>query len=66
MAMMELFFAQGGYGFYVWSSFGMAWLLLVWELAQLIRWRRGILARRARRDRTILACRIRKAGSELG
>ncbi|MCB2264342.1 MAG: heme exporter protein CcmD [Candidatus Thiosymbion ectosymbiont of Robbea hypermnestra] len=59
---MEMFFAQGGYAFYVWSSYGMALLLLVWELVQLFRWRRGILARRARRDRTILARRIRKAG----
>jgi heme exporter protein D len=25
------FFAMGGYAFYVWSSFGMCALVLVWE-----------------------------------
>jgi len=45
---MDTFFAQGGYAFYVWSSYGMALILLVWELAQLGRRRRAIVARRAR------------------
>lgn len=39
------FFSQGGYGFYVWSSYGMALLLLVTEIVQLRRQRRTILAR---------------------
>ncbi len=45
---MDTFFAQGGYALYVWSSYGMALILLVLELVQLVRRRRGILARLAR------------------
>ena len=39
------FFSQGGYGFFVWSSYGMAALLMVAEVALLVRQRRTILAR---------------------
>jgi heme exporter protein D len=42
------FFSQGGYAFYVWSSYGMALVLLVWELLQLRAQRRTILARLGR------------------
>lgn len=42
---MVEFFSQGGYAFYVWSSYGMALILLVLELVQLRRQRRTILAR---------------------
>jgi heme exporter protein D len=45
--MSELF-SQGGYGFYVWSSYGMGLILLVLELVQLRRQRRTILARLGR------------------
>lgn len=45
---MGEFFSQGGYAFYVWSSFGMALVLLVFELAQLRNQRRTILARLGR------------------
>jgi len=45
---MEIFFAQGGYAFYVWSSYGMALVVLIWELVQLGRRRRALLARLAR------------------
>lgn len=42
------FFTQGGYTFYVWSSYSMALILLVLELVQLGRRRRAILARLTR------------------
>jgi len=45
--MSELL-SQGGYGFYVWSSYAMGLILLVLELAQLRRQRRIILARLGR------------------
>jgi len=45
---MDTFFAQGGYAFYVWSAYGMALILLVLELVQLVRRRHAILARLAR------------------
>ena len=41
---MNEFFSQGGYGFYVWSSYGMALVLLVAEIIQLRKQRRTILA----------------------
>ncbi len=47
-SIMDAFFVQGGYAFYVWSSYGMALILLVLELVQLGRRRRAILARLAR------------------
>jgi heme exporter protein D len=45
---MRGFFSQGGYAFYVWSSYGMALILLVLELVQLRRERRAIVARLSR------------------
>ena len=39
------FLSQGGYAFYVWSSYGMGLILLVAELIQLRRQRRTILSR---------------------
>jgi heme exporter protein D len=45
---MGEFFSQGGYAFYVWSSYGMALLLLIFELLQLRNQRRTILARLGR------------------
>ena len=44
MTMTE-FFSQGGYAFYVWSSYGMGLVLLTAEIIQLRRQRRTILAR---------------------
>jgi len=46
--MMADFFAQGGYAFYVWSSYGMALLLLIIELVQLRSQHRTILTRLGR------------------
>jgi heme exporter protein D len=40
--------SQGGYAFFVWSSYGMALILLILELVQLRRQRRTILARLGR------------------
>ena len=45
---MGEFFSQGGYAFYVWSSYGMALILLALELMQLRNQRRTILARLGR------------------
>lgn len=42
---MSEFFAQGGYAFYVWCSYGVGALLLIAEIVQLRRKRRTILAR---------------------
>ncbi|MEE9344354.1 MAG: heme exporter protein CcmD [Methylococcales bacterium] len=28
------FFNMGGYGFYVWSSFGLTFVMLVWQIIQ--------------------------------
>ncbi len=28
------FFNMGGYGFYVWSSFGLAFVMLIWQIIQ--------------------------------
>jgi heme exporter protein D len=42
--MME-FFSQGGYAFFVWSSYGAALVLMVGEIIQLRRQRRTILSR---------------------
>lgn len=42
------FFSQGGYAFYVWSSYGMGLILLVLELVQLRHRRRTNLARLGR------------------
>ena len=44
MTMSE-FFSQGGYAFYVWSSYGMGLVLLAAEIIQLRKQRRTILAR---------------------
>ena len=45
---MDEFFSQGGYAFYVWSSYGVGLILLVLELVQLRSQRRTILARLCR------------------
>ena len=45
---MSEFYSQGGYAFYVWSSYGMGLILVVLELVQLRRQRRAILARLGR------------------
>ena len=39
------FLSQGGYGFFVWSSYGMGALLMVAEVILLLRQRRTILTR---------------------
>lgn len=45
---MSEFFSMGGYGFYVWSSFGMTALILVIEVVSLRR-RNNALIQRLRR-----------------
>jgi heme exporter protein D len=48
---MSAFLSQGGYAFYVWSSYGLALALLVVEVLLLRRDRRTILARLGRLTR---------------
>ena len=45
---MSAFFAQGGYGAYVWGAYGLTLILLVGEAWQLRSPRRPIPARRSR------------------
>ena len=45
---MSEFLSQGGYAFYVWTSYGLTLVLLVAEIVQLRRGRRTILARLGR------------------
>jgi heme exporter protein D len=45
---MSAFFSQGGYAFFVWSSYGMGLALLIIEVLLLRRERRTILARLGR------------------
>jgi heme exporter protein D len=45
---MSALISQGGYAFFVWSSYGMALILLILELVQLRRQHRDILARLGR------------------
>ncbi|HSO80622.1 MAG TPA: heme exporter protein CcmD [Chromatiaceae bacterium] len=45
---MNEFLSQGGYAFFVWSSYGMGLALLVAEMLLLRRERRTILARLGR------------------
>ena len=55
METLSQFFYMGGHGFYVWSAYGMATLLLVGELVFLRRRRKQAierLMREARADRT--------------
>jgi heme exporter protein D len=48
---MSGFLSQGGYAFYVWSSYGVGLLLLALEIIQLRRQRKTILTRLARLSR---------------
>ncbi len=54
---MKEFFAMGGYAFYVWTSYGLALVVLTINLLAPIRQRRRLLTdiarrmRRARRER---------------
>jgi len=42
--MMSTFFAMNGYGFYIWSAYGVAALVLVLEILALRSRRRTVLA----------------------
>ena len=48
---MSAFFSQGGYAFFVWMSYGLAFGLLLVEMLLLRRDRRTILARLGRLTR---------------
>ncbi len=45
---MTEFFAQGGYAFYVWGSYGLAAILMIAEIIQLNRRHETILTRLGR------------------
>jgi heme exporter protein D len=63
---MADFFAQGGYAFYVWSSYGMALGLLFFELAQLRSQQRTILTRLGRLMRMRAGNASAKSQASLG
>ncbi len=46
---LDNFLAMGGYGLYVWGSYGVTLVLIVTEIALLARRRRAIIARGTRR-----------------
>ena len=48
---MKEFFAMGGYAFYVWTSYGIALVVLVINLVSPVIQRRKLLADIARRQR---------------
>lgn len=48
---MAEFFAMGGYGFYVWGSYGVTAVLLLIEVITLLRRRRTLLRRLGRINR---------------
>jgi len=50
MTMSE-FFHMGGYAFYVWTSYGLALIVLLANVVAPLRQRRKILADLARRER---------------
>jgi heme exporter protein D len=47
----EEFFAMGGYALYVWSSFGVTALILVWEPIAILVRRKAIMQRLQREIR---------------
>jgi heme exporter protein D len=48
---MAEFFHMGGYAFYVWTSFGLATVILGWQFMQPLIHRRQLLAQMARKAR---------------
>jgi heme exporter protein D len=48
---MKEFFHMGGYGFYVWSSYGIALLVLVANLLSPILLKKKLLSELARREK---------------
>jgi heme exporter protein D len=48
MSNISEFFAMGGYGFYVWGSYGVTALFMVVEVILVIRNKRTIMQRLAR------------------
>jgi len=60
---MSEFFSQGGYAFYVWSSYGMGVALLIIEVLILRRDRRTIFARLGRLARLRSASSPASSGS---
>lgn len=50
---MSEFFSMGGYGFYVWSSFGMTALILVIEVVSLRRRNNALIQRLKRMSKVV-------------
>ena len=48
---MDEFFRMGGYAFYVWTSYGLALIVLLVNVVAPLRQRRKLLADLARRER---------------
>ena len=48
MSALSEFLAMGGYGFYVWGSYGVTFVFMAFEIVALKRRRKALLQRRAR------------------
>ena len=48
MSALSDFLAMGGYGFYVWGSYGVTFVFIAFEIIALQRRRKALLRRRAR------------------
>jgi heme exporter protein D len=51
MTSLAEFFDMGGYAFYVWSSYGLALVIMVANIIQPMFWRQRVLRSLARRSR---------------
>ena len=52
MSSLSDFLAMGGYGFYVWGSYGVTFVFMAFEIIALKRRRKALLRRRTRTEQT--------------
>ena len=50
MSALSDFLAMGGYGFYVWGSYGVTFVFIAFEIVALQRRRKALFQRRARAE----------------
>lgn len=63
---MKEFFAMGGYGYFIWMSYGVTALCMIGEVVLLIQGRQSLLQRLRRLVRARQADAAQGAGSEPG
>ncbi|QIK38464.1 heme exporter protein CcmD [Caldichromatium japonicum] len=63
---MSEFFAQGGYGFFVWGAYGMVAIVLLSEVLQLRVRQRALFARLSRLKRLAAANPVGTSAADLG